>query len=128
MPAAAAPHSRPLPPPVPPPPHPTRPASRSCASATVAANDDAWRTLVHEPGYCATYGICGHRADGDPLSCANNTAAQPLVGGTAAKLAAVCPQLAADVVAGGGPGRVCCTEEQLDQLQKQVGGWVGDAR
>jgi Niemann-Pick C1 protein len=84
-----------------------------------AEGEADWRTLVHEPGRCATYGICGHRADGDPLSCANNTAAQPLAGPSLAKLQAVCPQLATDVGAAGGTS-YCCTEEQLDQLQKQI--------
>ena len=75
---------------------------------------------MHGPGYCATYDICGHRPDGDPLSCPNNTAAQPL-GSPAAlqKLQAVCPQLAADVGAAGGSS-YCCTEQQLDKLQSQV--------
>lgn len=99
----------------------------SCTAASSSATNDAsddWRTLVHDASHCATYGICGHRADGDPLSCANNTAAQPLAGGAAAKLQAVCPQLAADTQG----GAYCCTEEQLDQLQKQArGGWGGQA-
>ena len=82
-------------------------------------DQEGWATLVHEPGRCATYGICGHRKDGDVLPCANNTAAQPLPGGEAArqKLNAVCPQLAADV---GADGDFCCTEEQLDTLQRQA--------
>lgn len=80
-------------------------------------NED-WQTRVHEQGRCATYGICGHRRDGDPLSCPDNGAARPLNATSAQKLQAVCPQLAADVGPGGG---LCCTEEQLDQLQKQVG-------
>jgi Niemann-Pick C1 protein len=84
--------------------------------------DDDWRTLIHEPGFCATYGICGHRADGDPLSCATNIEAQPLNGTALQKLHTVCPQLAEDV----GGDRFCCTEEQLDQLQAQVG--LGRAR
>jgi len=74
----------------------------------------------HGPGRCTTYGIGAHRTDGDPLSCANNTAAQPLQGPALAKLQAVCPQLAADVGAAGGSS-YCCTEQQLDQLQQQVG-------
>ncbi|KAL4457923.1 hypothetical protein ABPG75_012788 [Micractinium tetrahymenae] len=72
---------------------------------------------VHEPGRCATYGICGHRRDGDPLSCPDNNAARTLNATSAQKLQAVCPQLAADIGPGAG---VCCTEEQLDQLQKQI--------
>lgn len=100
------------------------PANFTCPSPLTArcyADGEAdWRTLVHEPGRCATYGICGHRTDGDPLSCANNTAAQPLAGPALNKLQAVCPQLAADVGAAGGTS-YCCTEQQLDQLQQQVG-------
>ncbi|PRW56197.1 Niemann-Pick C1 [Chlorella sorokiniana] len=45
--------------------------------------------------------------------------AQPLAGPSLAKLQAVCPQLATDVGAAGGTS-YCCTEEQLDQLQKQI--------
>eukprot|EP00887_Chlorella_sp_A99_P002624 scaffold6.g2624.t1 len=39
---------------------------------------EGWQTRDHAPGKCATYGICGHRPDGDVLSCPNNTDAQPL--------------------------------------------------
>ncbi|EFN58463.1 hypothetical protein CHLNCDRAFT_6284, partial [Chlorella variabilis] len=67
-------------------------------------------------GYCATHGICGRRADGDPLSCPSNTPAQPLNATALQKLQAVCPQLAAEV----GGTDYCCTEEQLDQLQAQI--------
>lgn len=87
-------------------------------SASCARCDDDWQTRVHEPGRCATYGICGHRRDSDPLSCPDNGAARTLNATSAQKLQEVCPQLAANVGPGGG---VCCTEEQLDQLQKQVG-------
>ncbi|KAI3436838.1 hypothetical protein D9Q98_006248 [Chlorella vulgaris] len=80
------------------------------------ADEDSWRTRNHEPGYCATHGICGHRADGDPLSCANNTAAQPLNSTALQKLQVVCPQLAAEFP----DSSFCCTEEQLDQLQSQI--------
>ncbi|KAL4426962.1 hypothetical protein ABPG77_009523, partial [Micractinium sp. CCAP 211/92] len=79
--------------------------------------DEDWQTRVHEPGRCATYGICGHRRDGDPLSCPDNGEARPLNATSAQKLQTVCPQLAADIGPGAG---VCCTEEQLDQLQKQI--------
>lgn len=65
---------------------------------------------------CATYGICGHRRDGDVLNCANNTAAQPLGSDAAArKLQDVCPQLVAEA-----NGTYCCTEEQIDTLAKQA--------
>ncbi len=88
-------------------------------SAVCARCDEDWQTRVHEPGRCATYGICGHRRDGDPLSCPDNGEARPLNATSAQKLQTVCPQLAADIGPGAG---VCCTEEQVDQLQKQVGG------
>lgn len=35
---------------------------------------------MHAKGTCASYGICGHRKDGDVLNCANNTEAQPIGG------------------------------------------------
>lgn len=93
-----------------------------CASRCQGSslNDGDWQTLIHEPGYCATHGICGRRADGDPLSCPSNTPAQPLNATALQKLQAVCPQLAAEV----GGTDYCCTEEQLDQLQAQVRGGV----
>lgn len=94
----------------------TPPSSPSSFLHRCQADEDSWRTLVHEPGYCATHGICGHRADGDPLSCANNTAAQPLNSTALQKLQVVCPQLAAEFP----DSSFCCTEEQLDQLQSQV--------
>lgn len=74
-----------------------------------------WRTLRHEEGICATYGICGHRKDGDVLNCANNTAAQPVSDSVVQKLQDVCPQLLAE-----GNGKYCCTEEQIDTLSRQV--------
>lgn len=47
----------------------------SClAGAPMLTDDDAWVTRVRTPGTCATYGICGHRTDGDPLSCPDNGA------------------------------------------------------
>lgn len=65
---------------------------------------------------CATYGICGHRHDGDVLNCADNTRAQPLGSDDAArKLQDVCPQLVAET-----NGTYCCTEEQIDTLARQV--------
>ena len=72
---------------------------------------------MHDLGFCATYGICGHRSDTDVLSCPSNVHAVALPGAGAAKLAAVCPHLAAQVGAG---GAVCCSEEQLDRLQSQI--------
>ena len=75
-----------------------------------------WRTRTHGSSVCATYGICGHRRDGDVLNCANNTAAQPLSSNAAArKLQDVCPQLVAEA-----NGTYCCTEEQIDVLAKQA--------
>lgn len=75
-----------------------------------------WRTRTHSSGVCATYGICGHRSDGDVLNCAANTAARPLGSDAAArKLQDVCPQLVAEA-----NGTYCCTEEQIDTLAKQA--------
>ena len=48
--------------------------------------DTDWRTKVHARGTCASYGICGHRKDGDVLNCANNTVAQPIGSSVAQKL------------------------------------------
>ena len=45
-----------------------------------------WRTKVHAKGTCASFGICGHRKDGDVLNCANNTVAQPISSSVAQKL------------------------------------------
>ncbi len=88
-------------------------------------NITEWQTLVHEPGYCALYGICGHRADNDVLSCPINTRARPLSKAAYTKLQGVCPQLTAS--SGGADGRYCCTEEQIDVMRRSVcvGGWVG---
>lgn len=85
-------------------------------------NITEWRTLTHESGYCALYGICGHRADNDVLSCPINTKAQPLSKTAYTKLQAVCPQLTAS--AGGPDGRFCCTEEQIDVMARSVGAGV----
>lgn len=86
---------------------------RRCGALDVAG----WATSNHEPGYCATYGICGHRDDGDPLSCADNSQSRSLDASTFAKLQEVCPQLAGKV---GESGSLCCTEEQLDSLQQRI--------
>lgn len=67
-------------------------------------------------------GICGHRPDGDVLSCPNNTRAEPLPAAGQQKLQTVCPQLASELGQGTG---VCCTEEQLDRLQAQASWAVG---
>lgn len=95
---------------------------------TYGGNGDDWQTRVHEPGRCATYGICGHRPDTDPLSCPDNGPPRALNDTAMQKLQTVCPQLAAELGGGGGGGAggagppgVCCTEEQLDRLQAQVG-------
>lgn len=71
----------------------------------------------HGPGTCATYGICGHRSDGDVLSCAETRPAPPLGARGLAKLQQVCPQLAAER---GADARFCCTEEQLDVIQREI--------
>lgn len=71
----------------------------------------------HGPQTCATYGICGHRADGDVLSCAETLPAPALNATGLQKLQRVCPQLAADR---GSDRHFCCTEEQLDTIQRQI--------
>jgi len=81
---------------------------------------DKWRTFDHSPGQCATYGTCGHRKDRpeDSLPCAINKPAKSLSSSTALKkFQEVCPQLAADL---GPDPAVCCTEDQLDVLQKSI--------
>lgn len=81
---------------------------------------DDWRTFDHSPGQCATYGICGHRNDSaeDSLPCAINKPAESLPSSTALKkFQQVCPQLAAEL---GPDPAVCCTEDQLDILQKSI--------
>ncbi len=83
----------------------------------MATDHDSWATLVHEPGHCSMYGICGHREDMDVLSCPNNTQAHRLPPSGQQKLQNVCPQLAKETGLGGG---FCCTEEQLDRLQAQA--------
>lgn len=52
------------------------------------SSDPEWLTKTHAKGTCASYGICGHRKDGDVLNCANNTAAQPISSSMAQKLQA----------------------------------------
>ena len=86
---------------------------RRCAAA--AAVTAAVIATAAAPGRCATLGICGHRADGDPLSCVEPTPAATIDPELARKLQAVCPQLAATA-----PSALCCTAEQLDQLQARV--------
>jgi hypothetical protein len=88
-----------------------------------ALGDDdpsSWATEKHEPGYCAMYDICGHRADGDVLACANNTRAAPPSGELAATLQAVCPTLWSDL--GGMNGTYCCTPRQVEVLANNVRG------
>ncbi|KAK9823955.1 hypothetical protein WJX72_006638 [[Myrmecia] bisecta] len=89
---------------------------QNSASSSLRADD--WLTKHHEKGYCATYGVGGHRKDKDVLAAANNTQAQPVSPQFAQKLQAVCPQLAGEV--GGASGHYCCTEEQIDRLEAQV--------
>ncbi|EIE26672.1 multidrug efflux transporter AcrB transmembrane domain-containing protein [Coccomyxa subellipsoidea C-169] len=83
--------------------------------SAVYGEEPDWRTRTHEKGVCATYGICGHRKDGDVLNCANNTEAQPVSDAAARKLQDVCPQLVAET-----NGKFCCTEEQIDTLSQQI--------
>lgn len=77
----------------------------------------ACRAGGHSPGTCASVGICGHRPDGDVLSCAETKPAPTLDAGGLAKLQLVCPQLAQER---GDDPHFCCTEEQLDVIQRQV--------
>lgn len=72
----------------------------------------------HKPGFCSTYGICGHRKDKDVLNCLNSTEAQPVPQSVARKLQDVCPQLYKE--AGEQDGKYCCSEEQIDVLSRQV--------
>jgi Niemann-Pick C1 protein len=62
-------------------------------------------------------GICGHRPDGDVLNCPDNGAAAPLPPPAAQKLFSLCPQLHTEV---GTDGTYCCTEEQVDVLERQI--------
>ncbi len=55
-----------------------------------------WLTKVHARGTCASYGICGHRKDGDVLNCANNTVAQPISSSVAQKLQVITSSAAHD--------------------------------
>jgi Niemann-Pick C1 N terminus len=48
----------------------------------------------------------------------NNTEAQPVLPAVAKKLQDVCPQLYKE--SGEQNGKYCCTEQQIDQLTKQV--------
>lgn len=64
------------------------------------------------------YDICGHRADGDVLNCANNTRAAPPSAELAATLQAACPTLWAE--AGGMNGSYCCTPRQVEVLANNV--------
>lgn len=93
---------------------------RSCASPTqVVCRNDSWHTLNHRPGYCALYGVCGHRNDSghSGLDCPLNQPGKPLSGPVLQKLQDTCPQLASEY---GPDGNYCCTEEQLDTLTHQV--------
>ncbi|KAL4535608.1 hypothetical protein Ndes2526A_g06428 [Nannochloris sp. 'desiccata'] len=94
-------------------------AALFCFSSRALAADE-WRTFDHSPGQCATYGTCGHRKDSteDFLPCAINKPAESLPSSTALKkFQQVCPQLAAEL---GPDPAVCCTEDQLDILQKSI--------
>lgn len=81
------------------------------------------RASEHSTGTCSTLGICGHREDGDVLSCAETRPAPSMNSMGLSKLQLVCPQLAAER---GSDPHFCCTEQQLDTIQSQVGaarGW-----
>lgn len=81
-------------------------------------NITEWRTTVHDQGYCALYGICGHRPDGDVLSCPLNAPGRRLSQDAYIKLQTLCPQLTAS--SGGPDGRYCCTEQQIDVMATSV--------
>lgn len=86
-----------------------------CCSICVTHGE--WRTQKHEAGYCATYDICGHRHDGDVLNCADNKRAVLIDDDVRSKFERVCPQLASEI---GAEGSICCSEAQLDQIEKQI--------
>jgi hypothetical protein len=93
-------------------------APRPSLARSLAEDAPGWATEHHEPGYCAMYDICGHRADGDPLNCANNTRAAPPSGELALTLQATCPTLWSE--RGGMNGTYCCTPRQVEVLQNNV--------
>eukprot|EP00883_Tetradesmus_obliquus_P007421 jgi/Sobl393_1/18043/SZX70998.1 len=109
----------PSPEPPAPSPEPPAPSPEPPAPSPEPPSPDTWLTKKHEPGYCAMYGICGRRKDGDVLNCANNTQAQSASDELARKLQATCPTLWAE--AGGAAGRYCCTAEQIDKLSGDTG-------
>lgn len=88
-------------------------------AAVQTARNDSWHTLNHRPGYCALYGVCGHRNDSghSGLDCPLNQPGKPLSGPVSQKLQETCPQLASEF---GPDGNYCCTEEQLDTLTHQI--------
>lgn len=87
---------------------------QTCAEENITE----WRTLVHDQGYCALYGICGHRPDGDVLSCPLNARGRQLSQAAYNKLQTLCPQLTA--ASGGADGHYCCTEQQIDVMATSV--------
>jgi Niemann-Pick C1 protein len=64
------------------------------------------------------YDVCGHRADGDTLNCANNTRAVSPTGELALTLQATCPTLWSEL--GGMNGTYCCTPKQVEVLASSV--------
>jgi Niemann-Pick C1 protein len=68
------------------------------------------------------YDVCGHRADGDALDCANNTRAVAPSGELALVLQATCPTLWSEQ--GGMNGSYCCSARQVEILQNSVSGAV----
>ncbi|KAF8057679.1 NPC1 [Scenedesmus sp. PABB004] len=112
----------PAPSPEPPSPSPEPPAPEPPSPEPPPAppvDPSTWLTLNHAPGFCAMYGVCGRRKDGDLLNCANNTEAQPPSDELAGKLKTTCPSLWASN--GGADGRYCCTAQQLDKLATDTG-------
>lgn len=82
-----------------------------------SCRNDSWQTVNHSPGFCALYGVCGHRKDHSGLDCPLNQPGKPLSSPSLQKLQDTCPQLASEF---GPDGNYCCTEEQLDTLTHQA--------
>ncbi|KAL6768530.1 SSD3 [Auxenochlorella protothecoides x Auxenochlorella symbiontica] len=92
------------------------PISRVCIVIFIAQASCS-RASEHSTGTCSTLGICGHREDGDVLSCAETRPAPSMNSTGLSKLQLVCPQLAAER---GSDPHFCCTEQQLDTIQSQI--------
>eukprot|EP00232_Nephroselmis_pyriformis_P010707 CAMPEP_0182890200 /NCGR_PEP_ID=MMETSP0034_2-20130328/22509_1 /TAXON_ID=156128 /ORGANISM="Nephroselmis pyriformis, Strain CCMP717" /LENGTH=326 /DNA_ID=CAMNT_0025023735 /DNA_START=167 /DNA_END=1144 /DNA_ORIENTATION=+ len=69
-------------------------------------------------GQCSMFGVCGFRADGGALNCANATPAAKPSPQLSKDIQALCPALWDG--AGGPAGAFCCSEEQFGILKSQV--------